>query len=248
MSVPEQNLGPSVESEKPCRVETELLHNGNHISSWRVFKIMSEFVNGFDLLRKYGLAASIFGSTRAKPDSEVYQEAYKLGRMLGERKYTIITGGSSGVMEAANKGAYDVGAQSVGLNIKLPFEQAMNPYLTDSETFDHFFTRKVCLTFASEVYVFFQGGFGTLDEFFEITTLIQTQKIENIPVILVGRDYWLPLLEVIRVELLEKRGTISPEDIHIYKLVDTAEEAAALIDELVTCRHRERGDNVLEKE
>lgn len=143
--------------------------------------------------------------------------------------FTVITGGAAGIMEAANKGAYEAGGNSVGVRIELPEEHTSNDFTTDSENFDHFFTRKVILTFASEVYIYFRGGFGTLDEFFEIATLIQTKKIESIPMILIGKDYWTPLVEWFEKGLLGKHGTISKEDMNIYTLVDSIDEAYNVI-------------------
>ena len=220
-----------------CRVESELLDGREQdtVSSWRIFKIMAEFVNGFELLRKYGLAASIFGSARSAPDMAVYKDAERMGKLLAEQSFTVITGGGGGVMEAANKGAFEAGGQSVGLNIRLPEEQSLNRYVTDSETFHYFFTRKVSLAFASEVYIYFPGGFGTLDELMELVTLIQTGKIQNVPVVLVGREYWEPLLVWFRNMLLEKKHTISEADMDIFHVVDSADEAIELIKKIVPC-------------
>ena len=213
-------------------VEYELLRQGEeHVSetSWRIFRIMAEFVSGFELLRKYTLAATIFGSARALPDSTWYKESQKLGYMLSKQGFAIITGGGSGVMGAANKGAYEAGGASVGLNIKLPHEQRLNSYVTDSETFEFFFPRKVMLSFASEVYIYFPGGFGTLDEFFEILTLVQTKKIATIPIILVCKAYWQPLVDWFTTTLLDEYHAIGPGDVELVHIVDTAEEAYAHI-------------------
>ncbi|MEX0652359.1 MAG: TIGR00730 family Rossman fold protein [Candidatus Paceibacterota bacterium] len=197
--------------------------------SERVGKIAVEFTQGFELLKKYDLAATFFGSARTEPGSKVYEDAVALARRLSKSGFTIITGGAAGVMEAANKGAHDAKGQSVGLNINLPEEQMGNDFTTDSENFHYFFSRKVMLTFASEVYVYFPGGFGTLDEFFEIVTLVQTKKIEPIPIVLVGKDFWGPLLEWIEKGLLETHHTISKEDINMYTLVDSVDEAYTVI-------------------
>ena len=145
-------------------------------------------------------------------------------------------------MEAGNRGAFDAGGDSIGLNIKLPHEQSLNRYVTDTETFHYFFSRKVSLSFASEVYIYFPGGFGTLDEFFELVTLVQTNKIEPVPIVLVGKDFWVPLLDVMRTTLLEQYQTISPEDVHLYKVVDSAEEAIELIKELIPLESHETDD------
>jgi len=190
---------------------------------------VANLVKSFPKDEKYDLAATFFGSARCAPDSEVYQQASGLAGKLSEAGFTIITGGAAGVMEAANKGAYEAGGKSVGMNIELPVEQSGNGFTTDAEFFDHFFTRKVMLAFASEVYVYFPGGFGTLDEFFEIATLIQTKKIEPIPIVLVGKEYWTPLLEWINVGLVEKHRTVSEEDTSLYTLVDSVDEAYTVI-------------------
>lgn len=205
------------------------------IESWRLFKIMSEFVEGFDIIRKYSSAISIFGSARATDDSAVYQHATKLATRLSKQGFAIITGGSSGVMQAANKGAYEAGGASVGLNIKLPNSQAYNPYLTEKFFFDHFFVRKVMLTFASECYVYFPGGFGTLDEFFEILTLVQTKKTRRIPLVLVGKEYWEPLCAFIDSVVYKKFDFIDSEDMDLYTVVDSVDEAYEYIISHVTC-------------
>mgnify|MGYP001170462142 FL=1 len=214
------------------RVEKELLcppssvvKNGDATQSWRIFRIMSEFVQGFELLREHSLAATFWGSARTNPDDRYYKEAEALAAKLAKKDFSIISGGGPGIMEASNVGAFKVGGKSVGLNILLPFEQKLNPYTTQSLNFDFFFSRKVMLTFASEVYVYFPGGFGTLDELFEIVTLIQTKKIEPIPVLLYGKEYWQPFVELFEKQLLHKFGTISEEDMSIFKMVDSVDEA-----------------------
>jgi len=205
------------------------------IEPWRVFQIMSEFADGFEALQKYGLAATIFGSARCSMGDDIYQSAEDLAGKLAARGFTIISGGSHGIMEAANKGAYEAGGQSVGMNIALPNEQTSNGYLTDSVEFDHFFSRKVMLTFASEVYIYYPGGFGTMDEFFEILTLVQTKKINPIPIVLVGKEYWQPILDLIESHFAGKFKTISKEDMDLYKLFDSVDEAYEYIIENVKC-------------
>ena len=207
----------------------------NKIESWRVFKIMSEFVEGFDLIRRYGLAATFFGSARATLEDDLYQHATELAGRLAKKGFAIITGGSEGIMQAANKGAFEAGGSSVGLNISLPHEQDYNPFLTDKFEFDHFFVRKVMLTYASEVYVYFPGGFGTLDEFFEIVTLVQTKKIRRVPIVLFGKAYWTPLLEFIRTKLDAEEHTIDAGDEELYRLVDGVDEAYDYIVANVNC-------------
>lgn len=197
----------------------------NKIESWRVFKIMSEFVEGFDLIRRYTLAVSFFGTARATFEDRVYKDATELASRLAKVGFAVITGGSAGVMQAANRGAFEAGGASVGLNVNLPEAQEYNPYLTDRFGFEHFFVRKVMLTYASEVYVYFPGGFGTLDEFFEIVTLVQTKKIRRVPIILFGKEYWEPLLGFIKKTLYEEHKAISEKDMDLYTLVDSVDEA-----------------------
>lgn len=205
------------------------------IESWRVFKIMSEFVEGFDLLRRYGLAATFFGTARASFEHPVYQHATDLAARLSKQGFAIITGGSAGVMQAANKGAYEAGGASVGLNIRLADGQKNNAYLTETYEFDHFFVRKVMLTFASEVYIYFPGGYGTLDEFTEILTLVQTKKIRKIPIVLFGKAYWTPLIDFFKNSLYEKYHSIDEADLELFHLVDTVDEAFDYIVAHVTC-------------
>lgn len=220
-----------IESKRPP-IEHELLQQGDEdisLTSWRIFRIMAEFVSGFEVLRKYRLAATVFGSARSLPDSKWYQESQKLGYLLAKDGFAIITGGGGGIMGAANKGAFEAGGNSVGLNIKLPHEQRLNSYVSDSETFSFFFTRKVMLSFASEVYIYFPGGFGTLDEFFEIVTLVQTGKIVHLPIVLIGKEYWDPLMLWFKAVLLEEHRTIGQDDLDLFHVVDSAEEAHAYI-------------------
>jgi len=205
------------------------------IEPWRVFQIMSEFADGFEALEKYGLAATFFGSARCSMGDDIYQSAEDLAGKLATRGFTIISGGSHGIMEAANKGAYEAGGQSLGMNIALPNEQTSNPYLTDSVEFEHFFSRKVMLTFASEVYIYYPGGFGTMDEFFEILTLVQTKKINPLPIVLIGTEYWQPILDLIENQFADKFKTISKEDMDLYKLFDSIDEAYEYIIENVKC-------------
>jgi hypothetical protein len=216
-----------------CRIVTELLDpngtDGDAIQSWRVFRIMSEFVQGFELLRDTGLAATFWGSARLKPDNKYYKAAEELAAKLSKKGFAIISGGGGGIMEASNVGAFKVGGKSVGLNIQLPFEQKLNPYTTHSLNFDFFFSRKVMLAFASEVYVYFPGGFGTMDELFEIITLIQTRKIEQIPVLLYGKEFWEPLIRYFEQTMMKQFGTIGPEDRALFELVDSVDDAYSYI-------------------
>ncbi|MDP1689767.1 MAG: TIGR00730 family Rossman fold protein [bacterium] len=205
------------------------------IESWRVFKIMSEFIEGFDIIRRYGLAISFFGGARTTLGDDSYKQAEELASRLAKKGFAVVTGGSAGVMQAANKGAFEAGGASVGLNINLPETQTYNPYLTEKFGFDHFFVRKVMLTYASEAYIYFPGGFGTLDEFFEIVTLIQTKKIRKVPVILFGKDYWGPLLGFIEKTVYREHSAIDEGDMKLYTLVDTVDEAYEYITEHVVC-------------
>lgn len=205
------------------------------IESWRIFKIMSEFVEGFDIIRRYGLSVSFFGSARATLGDDSYARAEELARRLSKKGFAVVTGGSSGIMQAANKGAFEAGGASVGLNINLPDMQTYNPYLTEKFGFDHFFVRKVMLTYASEVYIYFPGGFGTLDEFFEIVTLVQTKKIRTIPIVLYGRDYWEPLLGFIEETVFKGHSAIDEGDMKLYTVVDSVDEAYEYITAHVEC-------------
>ncbi|HEU4677136.1 MAG TPA: TIGR00730 family Rossman fold protein [Candidatus Paceibacterota bacterium] len=208
-----------------CRVVTDLFEQDDAIQSWRIFRIMSEFVNGFDVLRKYSTAATFFGSARLDPTDPMYKAAEQLAADLAKKGFTIITGGGPGIMEAANVGAFKVGGKSIGLNIKLPAEQKLNPYVSESESFNYFFSRKVMLSFASEIYIYFPGGFGTLDEFFEIVTLVQTKKISRIPIVLYGKEFWEPLIEFFEKRLYKEYKTIAKEDLELFHVVDSVDEA-----------------------
>jgi uncharacterized protein (TIGR00730 family) len=196
---------------------------------------MSEFTEGFEIIKKYGLAVSFFGTARESFDERFYTDATMLASKLAKRGYAIITGGSAGVMQAANKGGFEAGGSSIGLNIRLGDKQGLNSYLTDSYTFEHFFVRKVMLTFASEVYVYFPGGFGTLDEFFEVLTLMQTGKIRKAPIVLYGKEYWTPLETFFRETMLKKNKAIQEKDLELYMIVDTVDEAYTYINSQVTC-------------
>lgn len=202
------------------------------VSTWTIFRIMSELINGFTFLKRYKKAISIMGSARVGLQNGVYEEARSLAYKLSKAGFAVITGGGPGIMEAGNQGAFEAGGQSVGINIKLPFEQRTNKYVKESESFSYFFTRKVMLETASSVYIFFPGGFGTLDEFFEMVTLIQTKKVRPVPVILVNKEFWQPLLDWISKTVYEKNGAINKADMEVYHLVDNADEAYKLIKEL----------------
>ncbi|MFD1255874.1 TIGR00730 family Rossman fold protein [Mucilaginibacter terrae] len=195
--------------------------------SWAIFKIMAEFVDGFEKLAKIGPCVSIFGSARTADENPYYQMAVECARLLSEQGYGVISGGGPGIMEAANKGAYEAGGKSVGLNIDLPFEQFHNKYIDRDKLleFDYFFVRKVMFMKYSQGFIVLPGGFGTMDESFEAITLIQTGKIARFPIVFVGVDYWKGLFEWVEEKMLRSEKNISPDDLHLYRLVDTPEEA-----------------------
>jgi uncharacterized protein (TIGR00730 family) len=197
--------------------------------AWRMFRILGEFAQGFEEMGDVGKAVTIFGSARLDPGTPEYAQAEALSADLARRGYAVVTGGGPGIMEAANRGAFEVGGRSVGLNIDLPHEQAPNPYQTDSVNFRYFFVRKVLLVKYSTAFVAFPGGFGTIDELFESLTLIQTRKIKPFPVFLVGTDFWHGLIEWMASTLVT-RGTIAERDLQLFRLVNDASEIPAEIE------------------
>jgi len=201
-----------------------------HEDPWRVFRIMSEFVEGFDEMSHIGPAVTIFGSARTKPRDNEYKTTVKLARQLAENNFAVITGGGPGIMEAANKGAAEGGGRSVGLNIKLPFEQCGNAYSNISVDFHYFFARKVCLAKYSTAFVFMPGGFGTMDEFFEVLTLVQTHKTPKYPLICIGRSYWQNLFKFVNSTL--KRGKyISANDPDLVTITNSTNKAVEIIND-----------------
>jgi uncharacterized protein (TIGR00730 family) len=207
--------------------------NWNEIQSqdsWQIFKAIAEFVEGYDKLAKIGPSVSIFGSARTKPENKYYKLSVEIAEKLVEKGYGVITGGGPGIMEAGNRGARNKGGKSIGLNIILPFEQVPNPFVDPDKSinFDYFFARKVCFIKYSQGFIVLPGGFGTLDELFEALTLIQTKKIGRFPIILVGSSYWKGLMEWVNSTMVEE-GNISPEDLNLIKIVDTADEAVGEI-------------------
>lgn len=202
-------------------------------SSWAIFKIMSEFVEGFEKLNKIGPCVSIFGSARSKPGDTHYQMAIEIAKKMTNEGYGVITGGGPGIMEAANKGATDNEGKSVGLNIDLPFEQEPNQYIDSDKVlnFDYFFVRKVMFVKYAQGFIVLPGGLGTLDELFEALTLIQTKKIAKFPIILVNSDFWGGLINWLKEAMLEKTSNIDEEDLLLFRLVDTVDEAVKEIND-----------------
>jgi len=195
--------------------------------SWRIFRIMAEFVEGFEVMGPVGQAVSIFGSARTRPDHSHYHAAERTAHLLAKAGFAVITGGGPGIMEAANKGAFECGGESIGLNITLPQEQEANKYQTISLDFHYFYARKVMFVKYASAFVCFPGGYGTLDEFFETITLVQTLKVEAFPIILYGSDYWGGLVEWMRKRL--RPSFIDPEDIDIFRVVDRPEDVVKLV-------------------
>jgi hypothetical protein len=199
----------------------------------RLAIINHEFTEGFKFIRKYPKSVTFFGSARFKSNNKHYKRAREIARRVSELGYAVVTGGGPGIMEAANRGACEAGENkcgpSIGINIKLPFEQILNPYVSESMNFQYFFSRKVILSFSAETYLYFPGGFGTMDEFFEIITLIQTKKIPRVPVVLVGKGYWQPLDNFIKKTLYEKHKTINQQDRNIYRITNNIDEVISII-------------------
>ena len=200
--------------------------------AWRLFKILAEFVDGFEELHDIYPCVSIFGSSRVKPGDEIYEKTFIIAKKLAQSGYNIITGGGPGVMEAGNKGAKEGGAKSIGLNIRLPMEEKPNPYLDIRLDFKYFFVRKVMFLKYASAYIGMPGGFGTLDEIFEALTLIQTKRMKPFPLVLVGSDYWNPLLDWIKENLL-KNGYISEEDLDLFSIMDDPDEIVRFIKKTV---------------
>jgi uncharacterized protein (TIGR00730 family) len=215
----EKLLSRDVEAKPPRDVTQD---------SWRVFRIMGEFVEGFDTLARLGPAVSIFGSARTKPHDPYYRAAQTTARLLAESGFAVITGGGPGIMEAANMGAVEGGGQSVGCNIELPFEQGMNAYVRTAINFRYFFVRKTMFVKYAEAFIIFPGGFGTMDELFESLTLIQTGKVRNFPVVLFGRAYWHGLLEWLE-STMATHGNIHLEDMNLLVVTDSPEEAVRVV-------------------
>ncbi len=209
---------------------------------WRIFRIMSEFVEAFEVMSQVGPAVSIFGSSRTPPESRYYQQARRLGRMLAERGLAVITGGGPGIMEAANLGADEAGGKSVGLNIALPHEQVANPYANIRLDFHYFFARKVMFVKYACAFICFPGGFGTMDEFFESMTLIQTEKVESFPVVLIGRSFWGKLIGWMDNVMLRRHKNITPQDMDLFFLTDSLREVMSIVEEAQALDRLRRAD------
>jgi uncharacterized protein (TIGR00730 family) len=209
-------------------LETPKYDEFTHTDTWRVFRIMGEFVEGFDDLATITRGVAVFGSARTRPDNPQYKAAQETAALLARAGFAVITGGGPGIMEAANRGAFEAGGISIGCNIELPFEQKANPYLTRSLTFKYFFVRKTMFVKYSTAFVIFPGGFGTLDELFEALTLIQTRKIRNFPVVLFGSAYWGGMMKWVG-ELMLTEGKITETDLRLLHLTDSPEEAVEIV-------------------
>lgn len=210
-------------------------------TSERLTRIDQEFADGFELVNRFGSTVTAFGSARFDENHPDYRMARHISSEVSKEGYTIVTGGGGGIMEAANRGAFEAGGKSIGLNIELPFEQGNNPYTTESLTFRYFFSRKVMLAFGASGYLYFPGGFGTLDEFFEIVTLIQTGKMEKAPIILVNTKFWSGLQEFIENTLSHEYGTISPEDLDLYTITEDPDQIKSILN-----AHRDRASTFAE--
>lgn len=220
---------PAVEPEQLPDQPSSMYKDFRSGATWRIFRIMAEFIEGFEFLADLKKEITIFGSARVPPNDRYAKEARKLGMLLGKAGFTVITGGGPGIMEAANRGASEAGAQSVGLNIQLAREQRINPFVKKGKGFYYFFTRKVMLAASAQAYVYFPGGIGTINEFFEIVEIIQTKKSPRLPMVLVGKEFWSGMLEWMRKEMIDEHQYIEPADMELFVLVDSAEEAFDLI-------------------
>lgn len=206
----------------------------------RLVTVVEEFERAFDILSKYDKTVTVFGSARLPAEHPVCRQAYAVGWELAKQGYAIVTGGGGGVMEAANRGAFEAGGTSIGFNIHLPMEQKLNEYTTESYRFEHFFGRKVAMTLDASAYIFAGGGFGTFDELFEVITLIQTGTVPQVPVVLLGKDFWTPLDQMIRDTLADKYHTIEPEDRSLYIITDDIQHVTDRVNESSLERAREQ--------
>ena len=213
-----------IDPELKALTDFSELYGLNAEEPWRVFRIMSEFIDSFEVMAKHKRLVPVFGSARTKPDDPVYQDCVRLGELLTDGGYGVLTGGGPGIMEAANRGAWNKNGDSVGLNIKLPMEQHPNTYQTESLDFRYFFVRKVCFLKYAVGIVVYPGGFGTLDEFSEALTLIQTSKVRTVPLVAVGKEYWGPLFDWFRTTMVRDR-MINEDDLNLFYVADNADDA-----------------------
>lgn len=202
----------------------------------KIHRINKELQKGFDFIKSYDKSVTIFGSTRLKRSSPLYTKAVSLSEKLSRLGYAIVTGGGPGIMQAANEGAYKVGGKSLGLNIQLPREQVANPYQTDSAEFYYFFIRKLCLTFSAEAFIYFPGGYGTMDEFFEILTLVQTNKIRRVPIILFGSKFWQDFDDLFTKKMFKQFGTVNRKELKLYHVCDDENEVIRIIKKVPVVR------------
>ncbi len=219
-----------IEEQAEMDTTYKMNESGDYREAWRIFRIMSEFVEGYQFLSSFQREVTILGSARTEKDDRYYKDARAFGKLLAENKFTTITGGGPGIMEAANQGADEGGGESVGLNIQLPFEQRVNPYVHKSTAFYYFFTRKVMLTAPAHAFVFFPGGFGTMDEFFEVVDHIHLGKMCEVPIVLYGSDYWTPILNFLKEGGCKMVGSLREENMKNWQVVDTPEEALQAIE------------------
>lgn len=242
----EENMNVDPIVPKKTTKEWNSVHQMKASNSWTVFKVIAEFVDGYERLNKIDPCISIFGSARTKPDNPHYKLAERVAGLLVEEGYGIITGGGPGIMEAANKGAKESGGISVGLNIDLPFEQGYNPYIDIDKVFNfnYFFIRKVMFVKYAQAFVVLPGGFGTMDELFEVLTLVQTKKVATIPIILMGVDFWEGMLKWVKESLLDNYATISAGDLDLIPVTDSPEEVVAIINKFYEDENRELKPNL----
>lgn len=218
-----------VKPEKVLPIKPLSMEEVEQAARERVSHITQEFTDGFEFIKKYPRSVSFFGSARFSEENPYYKQTRRLAKkIVEETDYAVVTGGGPGIMEAANRGAHEAGGDSLGITIELPHEQTTNEYVTDAQSFHYFFSRKVILTYAAEAYVFCPGGFGTMDEFFEIATLVQTKKIAPVPIILLGSDYWNPIKDTLEKELLG-RETIDRDDLNLFVITDDEDEIVEIV-------------------
>lgn len=235
-------MKPTKSSQPHIASRSQIVADLTQKMNARLETIEDEFQRGFELVSKYQGTVTVFGSARFMEENPYYVQARELGGKLAKNGFTVITGGGGGIMEAANRGAFEAGGSSIGFNIALPHEQQLNPYVTETMDFQHFYARKVMLVFSSEALVVFPGGFGTLDEMFEVLTLVQTHKTAKVPIILVGKDFWKPLDEFVKNQLRDETATITPGDEMLYHITDNLDE---VLQQIEAYRDKEASDAFL---